>query len=250
MSVTRLHLPGPDRRSLTHRERVEWHDHDVHQLIYPRSGVLQVSTGLGSWVVPPHRAVWVPAGVPHAHQAHGPTQMYNLIFDASVNPLRVDQPTVVAVGPLLREVITALIEDQGASEQARANLEQVALDQLRQVPALPLHLPSPADPRLRDITELLLADPADPRTLAQFGAAIGAGERTLSRLFREHTAMTFPQWRTQLRLHHSLKLLAAGASVTATATACGYSSTSAFVESFRHAFGSTPGRYRRAAERS
>ncbi|WP_042399174.1 AraC family transcriptional regulator [Streptacidiphilus carbonis] len=247
MSVTRLALPGPTLTSLTRRERVEWHDHDVHQLIYPRSGVLQVSTGLGAWVVPPHRAVWVPAGVPHAHQALGPTRMYNLVFDAAVNPLRVDQPTVVAVGPLLREVITALIEDPDADGQARANLERVALDQLRRVRALPLHLPSPADPRLRDITELLLADPSDQRTLAEFGAAVGAGERTLSRLFREHTAMTFPQWRTQLRLHHSLGLLATGASVTSTATACGYSGTSAFVESFRHAFGTTPGRYRREA---
>ncbi|MCO6010916.1 helix-turn-helix transcriptional regulator [Actinoallomurus purpureus] len=55
--------------------------------------------------------------------------------------------------------------------------------------------------------------------------------------------MTFPQWRAQLRLHHSLTLLATGAPVTAVATACGFRSPSAFIESFRHAFGVTPGRY-------
>lgn len=92
---------------------------------------------------------------------------------------------------------------------------------------------------------LLHDDPADPRSLGELGAAVGASERTLSRLFRREMGLSFPQWRAQLRLHHSLMLLAAGTSVTATATACGYAHTSAFIEAFRHAFGTTPGRHRR-----
>jgi AraC-like DNA-binding protein len=246
VSKTRQDLDGPTLLALHHRERVDWHHHAEHQLIYPSAGVLQVSTDVGSWVVPPYRAVWVPAGVPHAHEAHGPTRMLSLIFDVTVNPLRLDRPTVLAVTPLLREVITALIADPDLTERQRANLEQVALDQLRRVEALPLWLPTPDDPRLRDVTALLRDDPADPRTLAELGAAVGASERTLSRLFRAQTAMSFPQWRAQLRLHHSLKLLADGGSVTTVATACGYSGTSAFIEAFRHAFGTTPGRYHRA----
>lgn len=245
MSTTRQDLTGPTQVSLSHRERVDWHHHDRHQLIHPSAGVLQVSTAVGSWVVPPYRAVWLPAGVAHAHRAHGPTRMQSLVFDVTVNPLRLDRPTVLAVTPLLREVITALVGDDGLTGRQRGNLEQVALDQLRRVEELPLWLPAPDDARLRDVAALLEADPADPRTLAELGAAVGAGERTLSRLFRAQTAMSFPQWRAQLRLHHSLKLLAGGGSVTAVATACGYSSTSAFIEAFRHAFGTTPGRYGR-----
>ena len=42
--------------------------------------------------------------------------------------------------------------------------------------------------------------------------------------------MTFPQWRTQVRLFHALKMLAAGTSVTMTAHACGWSSTGAFID--------------------
>ena len=224
---------------------MEWHHHAEHQLIYPSAGVLQVSTDVGAWVVPPFRAVWVPAGVPHAHEAHGPTRMLSLIFDVTVNPLRLDRPTVLAVTPLLREVITALVEDRKLTNRQRGNLEQVALDQLRRVEALPLWLPTPDDARLRDVAALLADDPSDPRTLAELGAAVGASERTLSRLFRAQTAMSFPQWRAQLRLHHSLKLLAGGGSVTAVAAACGYGSTSAFIEAFRNAFGTTPGQYHR-----
>lgn len=53
--------------------------------------------------------------------------------------------------------------------------------------------------------------------------------------------MTFPQWRTQLRLHHALVLPAGRTPVTAVAHLCGWSSASAFIDVFRRAFGHTPG---------
>jgi AraC-like DNA-binding protein len=201
--------------------------------------------------VPPHRAVWIPAGVAHAHQAHGPTELLTLGFDraATVDPLPADRPTVLAVSPLLREVIISLADDGGLTDEQRANLERVAADQLRRVETLALSLPTPADDRLRALTDLLSEDPSDQRTLAQLGAAVSASERTLHRLFRTEVGMSFAQWRAQLRLHHSLKLLAMGWSVTRTATACGYSNTSAFIEAFRLAFGLTPAQYRNESTR-
>jgi AraC-like DNA-binding protein len=95
------------------------------------------------------------------------------------------------------------------------------------------------------VTAILAEDPGSDRTLAELGRAVGAGERTLSRLFRAETGMTFPQWRVQLRLHHSLTLLASGVSVTATAITCGYSTPSAFTAAFHATFGTTPGTYRK-----
>jgi AraC-like DNA-binding protein len=236
-------LRGPTSRSLAHREEIDWHDHPVHQLIYPLRGVLQVATARGAWVVPPNRAVWIPALIPHAHQAHGPTEMRTLIFDVPVNPLALDTPTVLDVSPLLREVIRALTSDRALPEELRRHLSQVVLLELRRVEALPLWLPAPTDPRLADLARLLADDPSDARSLPELGRAVGASERTLSRLFREQTGITFPQWRGQLRLHHALKQLATGAPVTRVAVDCGYRSPSAFIEAFRLAFGTTPGRY-------
>lgn len=43
-----------------------------------------------------------------------------------------------------------------------------------------------------------------------------------------------------------MALLAAGEAVTAVAAACGFATPSAFVETFRRALGTTPGRYRTA----
>jgi AraC-like DNA-binding protein len=244
MPVNRHPLPGPTDRRLEHRERIDWHDHAEHQLVYPSSGVLHVRTDRGAWVVPPRRAVWLPAGVPHSHRAHGRTHMLTLAFPAGINPLDAAGPTVLVVGRLLREVIIALAEGQALGPDDRADLHRIALRRLTVTPALRHYLPAPADPRLRDVAAILAEDPADGRTLAELGRAAGASERTLSRLFRRDTGMTFPQWRAQLRLQHATILLAAGGTVTGAASASGYTNASALIAAFRDAFGITPAAYR------
>lgn len=40
---------------------IAWHFHDSDQLVYASRGVMTVRTDDGTWVVPTHRAVWIPA---------------------------------------------------------------------------------------------------------------------------------------------------------------------------------------------
>ncbi len=233
-------------RTLTAGERIDAHRHDDHQIVYAGAGVVAVTTDAGTWFAPGSRAIWVPAGCIHAHRAYGRLDLRLLGLPAGTNPLGLDTPMVLAVSPLLRELILAYTSTHGPVESAeRRRLRAVLLDQLRASPHQPVQLPSPADPRLTAVCDLLDHDPADARTLAQLGLAVGAGERTLSRLFRRDLGMSFPQWRTQLRLYHALRLLADGASVTSVAHRCGWSSTSAFIDVFRRALGHTPGAYSR-----
>ncbi|MEX2980708.1 helix-turn-helix transcriptional regulator [Streptomyces sp. C36] len=241
------HMPqAPTRaRTLVAGERVDAHHHDDHQLVYAGSGVLAVTTDAGTWFAPGTRAIWVPAGTVHAHRAHGHLELHLVGLPADDNPPGLEAPTVLAVSPLLRELIRAYTrtpEDTGAE---RRRLLAVLRDQLRASPQQPLRLPAPADPRLAAVCAILHDDPADPRPLAALGAAAGAGERTLSRLFRRELGMTFPQWRTQARLYHALRMLADDVPVTAVAHRCGWSSTSAFIEVFHRAFGYTPGTHNR-----
>ncbi|MFG2933812.1 AraC family transcriptional regulator [Streptomyces achromogenes] len=220
---------------------IDAHRHDDHQIVYAGRGVLAVTTSAGSWVAPGTRAIWVPAGVVHAHQAHGELELHLVGLPAAENPLNLDAPTVLAVGPLLRELIIAYTHTPDDDSPERSRLRAVLLDQLRASPQEPLHLPTPATPLLRALCEILLADPADPRTLAELGRRVGASDRTLSRLFRSDLGMTFPQWRTQLRLQRALILLAEKEPVTTVAHRCGWSSVSAFIDVFRRTFGHTPG---------
>ncbi|MDQ0964432.1 AraC-like DNA-binding protein [Streptomyces sp. B4I13] len=220
---------------------IDAHRHDDHQIVYAGRGVLAVTTGAGSWVAPGNRAIWVPAGVVHAHRAHGELELHLMGLPATDNPLGLDTPTVLAVGPLLRELIIAYTHAPDDDSPERARLRAVLIDRLRASPQEPLHLPTPAAPLLRTLCDVLRADPADSSTLAELGSRVGASDRTLSRLFRSDLGMTFPQWRTQLRLQHALVLLAEKEPVTVVAHRCGWSSASAFIDVFRRTFGHTPG---------
>ncbi|MCA6091222.1 helix-turn-helix transcriptional regulator [Streptomyces sp. SCA3-4] len=232
-------------RTMAAGESIDAHRHDDHQIVYAGSGVLAVTTDAGTWFAPGTRALWIPAGCVHAHRAHGHLDLHLLGLPASVNPLGLDAPTVLAVSPLLRELILASTRGPHDDSPERRRLRAVLLDQLRASPQQPLQLPSPTDPRLRAVCDLLHHDPADPRTLAALGHHVGAAERTLSRLFRRELGMTFPQWRTQLRLYHALRMLADDEPVTVVAHRCGWSSASAFIDVFRRAFGCTPGAHGR-----
>jgi AraC-like DNA-binding protein len=221
-------------------DQIHAHRHDDHQIVYAGRGVLAVTTDHGSWVAPATRAIWIPAGTFHAHRAYGELKLHTVGLPAADNPLRLDSPTVLVVGPLLRELIIAYTGSD-ADTPERTRLRAVLLDQLLVSPQQPLHVPTPTIPLLRAVCDILEADPGDSRTLAELGRAVGASDRSLSRLFRQDLGMTFPQWRTQLRLHRALVLLAERTPVTTVAHQCGWSSASAFIEVFRRSFGHTPG---------
>jgi AraC-like DNA-binding protein len=223
---------------------IDAHSHDDHQIVYAACGVLTITTDAGSWVAPATRAIWVPAGTVHAHQAHGELELHLIGLPTTTNPLGLDQPTVLSVGPLLRELILAYTRTPRDDGPVRRRLRAVLLDQLRASPQQPLHLPAPTDSRLQALCTVLRADPADNRTLAALGRQVGASDRTLARLFKADLGMTFPQWRTQLRLHRALVLLAENVPVSTVAHACGWSSASAFIDVFRRTFGHTPGAHR------
>jgi quercetin dioxygenase-like cupin family protein len=179
---------------------IDAHRHDDHQIVYAGRGVLVVTTSAGSWVAPGNRAIWVPAGTVHAHQAHGELDLHLWGLPATDNPLGLDTPTVLAVSPLLRELIITYTHAPDDDSPERTRLRAVLLDRLRTSPQQPLYLPAPASPPLRALCEILQADPADNRTLAELGRQVGASDRTLSRLFRGELGMTFPQLRAELEV--------------------------------------------------
>ncbi|WP_030338240.1 helix-turn-helix transcriptional regulator [Streptomyces sp. NRRL S-1022] len=246
MTEVRHEPTAPTRtQNLASGAEIAAHRHDEHQIVYAGRGVLSVTTSTGSWVAPATRAIWVPAGTVHAHQAHRDLELHLVGLPVQENPLHLDVPAVLSVSPLLRELLITYTLTENDESPERSRLRAVLLDQLHASAQQPLHLPTPTAPLLRSVCDILWSNPADNRTLAELGREVGASDRTLSRLFRNDLGMTFTQWRTQLRLHHALVLLAHNTPVTRVANQCGWSSTSAFIDVFRRAFGHTPGTYSR-----
>jgi AraC-like DNA-binding protein len=222
---------------------IDRHRHDDHQLVYVSTGVLVVQTAAGSWVAARDRAVWLPAGTWHQHRFYGASRFHTVGFPVAAALLPVDAPTVVAVSPLLRELLVAFTAADRTPRELR-HIRAVMRDQLARSPQQPLMLPTPRDPRLVDACALATDRLDTSLPLRRLAVEVGASERTLSRLFRDELGMTYPQWRTNLRLHSAAILLCAGAPVTTVAHECGWKTASSFIEAFRRAMGQTPGSYR------
>ncbi|MBF9069505.1 AraC family transcriptional regulator [Streptacidiphilus fuscans] len=227
---------------------IDRHRHDDHQLIYVSSGVLAIRTEHGSWVASNDRALWVPARTWHEHRFYGHSRFHTVGFPATgAAPLLAARtPTVIGVDALVRELLIALTGTTLTPAETR-HLRAVLRDRLRRVELQPITLPTARDRRLADACRLVEADLQRPYTLSGLARHVHTGERTLSRLFREEFGMTFPQWRTRVRVFTAMVLLAEGATVTDTAHACGWATTSAFVHTFAQTMGTTPGAYRAGA---
>lgn len=223
------------------------HAHDRAQLVHGEKGVMTVRTDDGAWVVPPGYAVWVPAGVVHEVRAAGAVAMRTLYLRADSGVPVGPRCRVVRVPALVRELIARVVRlpEDYPEPGPESRVVAVLADELADLPAAPLDLPLPRDRRAAAVAEALIGAPSDNRDLEAWGRSVGASDRTLARLFRNETGLTFGRWRQRRRLLAALERLAAGEPVTAVALDLGYDSPSAFIAMFRRTLGAPPTRYLR-----
>lgn len=221
---------------------IDWHAHARGQLVYAVHGVMMVAAEGGQWIVPPTRAIWMPAGIAHRIRCVGVVHMRSLYIRPDAAPQLPLRPRAVGVTLLLRELIQAAteVEPPYAADSRDGRLMRLLLDDLHALPVLPLHLPQPADERLRRICTRIAEQPDDVSTLSDWAALLGIDPKTIQRLFARETAMTFGQWRQQARLLHGLERLASADKVVDVALALGDDSPSAFAAMFKRQFGETP----------
>ncbi len=224
---------------------IEPHQHIRSQILYASAGVMTVNTGQGIWVVPPYRAVWIPAGTLHEIRASGHLSMRTLYIEPGCCTGVPDHCCVISVTPLMRELILCAVKmpDLYPLNSPEERIIAVILDQIQHMDVKPLNLAIPTEARLKQIFETLSQNPGDKRTLDEWGQSVGATRRTLTRLFHTETGMSFGQWRQQIRILESLRRLATNDSVTTVALEMGYDSPSAFISMFKKALGKTPGQY-------
>ncbi len=235
---------------------VELHVHPWPQLTFSTKGVIRLSTEDGTYIVPPSRALWVPADVPHSITLIEDAELRTVYLHAWLAPTW-ERCQVLEISPLLLALMLSLdttpdgafVPVEASTAQAEHRLQPpqrerliapLLIDEIERATQIRIDVPLPRDKRLRQLCETLLHDPADRTTLAERAAAIGASERTVARLFRDQLGMSWQQWRQQAVLAHALPLLARGMAVSRVAQASGYATDSAFCAMFKTATGQSP----------
>jgi len=239
LGVAAWHLPEAAIRQM------HTHLHEEAQLCGLDAGLAILETDAGSWLCPPGRCVWIPAGIPHALRSCGKISGWMLRLKTDRSGGLPSNPRVMALTPLLYEVVKRITEWMASpvASAARRHLVDVLRDEIAASPLVKLHLPVPRDPALKRLAIRLSEDPDAPRNFAVLAHEAGLSERSLFRGFQRETGLSPGQWRRQMQILRSLELLADGRSVTETSLEVGYESPGAFTRAFRQLVGVTPAAY-------
>jgi AraC-like DNA-binding protein len=226
--------------------RLDPHMHRESQLVFATRGTMQVTTPGGRWLVPPDRAVWVPARLEHSIDVLAGIEMRTLYFDLNWlarhgGSRSLKAEFVVRVSRLLHEAILALFD--GRSDAERSDLlVRLILRELHQAEDPTTFIPLPHEVRCRRAAELVLADPSGAHEIDDLAQQVGTSARTLSRLFSAETQLSFKSWCQRARIAAGIERLSMDpkASLKQLAADLGYASLSAFSHAFRQVTGKTP----------
>ncbi len=225
-------------------EVVPMHAHDEAQLTFAASGMMQVHTERGRWLVPPQLAVWAPAGVPHQVEVLSDAELWMIYWQPSA--AREWAPTALLgrafalrVTPLLRTLIAAAFAADATPDKAEL-IVRLILHELTETPDAPTFLPLPTSVVGRRVADLAFADHRNRLDIGELASRAATSVRTVSRLFPVETGLTFKAWRQRARIVRAIDQLSAGGAISQVSADAGFASTAAFSFAFRQVTAMTP----------
>ena len=222
---------------------LDWHEHRRAQFLYGATGVMVVDAAEGTWIVPPERAVLIPAATRHRVHMLG-VSTRSLYIEPDAVPWWPAACTVVDVPPLLRELLLAAVDfgpDYSLSGR-EGHIAALLLHEIAERAPLPFHVGIPASDALAALCRAYLAAPDAGVTNAAWAAQSAMSERAFTRRFRAEAGESPAVWRARARLLAAVPLLRT-ASVSEVAGRLGYASPAAFTAAFSRAFGTPPSRF-------
>jgi AraC-like DNA-binding protein len=225
-------------------QSVPMHRHRRGQLLSTSMGSVRCELTDGLWPVPPDCALWIPGNQLHRSMVSTAGKICLLYLDERSNVLA-DFPCFVPLTPLVKEMIwhMASVDPNYEPMSPDAKVASALVSQLALVERERFSFEMPRNRQLRIIVEALIRNPANRRSVSEWAEIVGTSEKTLSRLLRSETGLSFVQWRQRLQLVLAIRYLKVGASVQQVAETVGYESTNAFATMFKKIMGKPPGHY-------
>ncbi|OTG79844.1 AraC family transcriptional regulator [Acinetobacter sp. ANC 4558] len=227
------------------------HSHDRAQLLYASKGTIRVQTADHIWLVPPQCALWIPAFIEHGVTPLSEVRLSTVLVEQSAAYVMGEKCFLVRMTNLLKELVLRfnqldMIEKTGSpySEDLEKSLQLLIFDEIKQALTYPIEIPWPKDKRLVLVCEQLILHPEQCKDLNIWSDRIGTSSRTLMRLFRKETGLSYRAWIQQMHVVLALDFLAQGETISYIAKSLGYTNASAFSAMFKRHLGYSPQKFK------
>ncbi|WP_353118591.1 helix-turn-helix transcriptional regulator [Myroides odoratus] len=223
-----------------------FHQHQEHaQILYAPSGCMTLLTRSHQVILPPQKLLYIPAGLEHRVTFRNVVTYRSIYLDISKLKLEPIALQVRVVSPLLAQIIERICwwEWEGEPTQKQQHILAVFWDEFLEAKEESYALDIPSDYRLQAYMMSFMLDKKMPPFLHEFAQYVGASEKTITRIFKRETNMTYQAWRQQWRVYRAIELLAENTSISEVSHQLEFSSNSAFIEFFKNHTGTTPAKY-------
>ncbi len=214
----------------------EFHTHHVAQLFFTIEGVMYITAENNLYIIPPNMAIFIPKNV-----AHKSEMLKNLTIASLYLPDQYTKqlPKSTQLMPLT-ELAKALIikictlnaeklKQIGGKRLINSLLEE--LNNTETVHYARLILPN--NHQILKIYQLFRVAKGNYPSVAEAAASIHVSSRTLLRIFKKQTGISFMVWKQQFLFIKAIELLQKYRYTNTVAYKLGYNSESAFIAMFK-----------------
>lgn len=216
------------------------HEHKKGQLLYAPQGCMTFALDNSICILPPTKAVWIPPHTSHRAVMTNVVAYRSLYFDCSKYTCP-DDIVMVEVNDLLKALIDKMALWEWDIEETKTQATSALFwEEFYQAKQFQFSLPLPSDRRLTGFRKAMTKSDFIAPELNQLSQTVGASSKTITRLFKAETGMSYQDWRQQWRLLKAIELLCEERQVSDVAHCLEFSSDSAFIAFFKKQTGQTP----------
>lgn len=215
----------------------DFHSHQVGQLSVPKNGIMYITVEDKLYLVPTHRAIFIPKNTKHCVYKTGcHTIIENIYFQDNSFPILPDTVKIFQLSVLATCLITRLCQTskENLSSLKTTHVLAVLLDELiegKQPLSYEIIMPQNED-LVTVFNHMMTVRDALP-SLEDCAKLVHLSSRTLQRKIKQELNIHFILWRQQIIFAKALALLAVHKKTAMVAYKLGYNSESAFISMFK-----------------
>ncbi|MFG0605466.1 helix-turn-helix transcriptional regulator [Vibrio mimicus] len=216
------------------------HQHQKGQLLFASQGCIRFAFDDSICILPPTKAVWIPASTQHQAMMTNVVAYRSLYFDCNLFKCP-EHITMIEVNALLKALIDKMaLWPWDKPEEEMHNTTTLFWEEFYAAQRHTYQLPLPTNRRFKAFRKQLMQATFLVPDLISLANSVGASSKTVTRLFKAETGMSYQEWKQQWRLLKAIELLSKEMPVNQVSDWLSFSSDSAFIAFFKKQTGQTP----------